>query len=315
MHLSTVNILRPRQNGRHFADDIFKCIFVNENARVSIKISKLLFLMIQLTIFQHRFRWLGAGQASSHCLNQWWLVYWRIYASLGLNELRSLLILGFIDLDLQFYFQFQTSYFSKLCVSHSFASFYIYLVRPSPVSVPHPTWQRTYTDFHECGHGPAMDRETVYHYILVRPLEFQPPSTRQLALDFTRCYRFSPYYIRFACRNFICQLQSITETTIKLQPLTFILFQFQAGEACLSAIFSVVNTYAIQNTRLFHILTRFVHVGPLDRYAHHRCRVIGRELWTCLGDSVAFHLQTWSPEYRAENTLQSDNPASYSINT
>ena len=26
-----INTLRPRQNGRHFADDIFKCIFVNEN--------------------------------------------------------------------------------------------------------------------------------------------------------------------------------------------------------------------------------------------------------------------------------------------
>ena len=26
-----------------------------------------------------------AGQATSHYLNQWWLVYWRIYASLGLN--------------------------------------------------------------------------------------------------------------------------------------------------------------------------------------------------------------------------------------
>ena len=25
------NTLRPRQNGRHFADDIFKCIFLNEN--------------------------------------------------------------------------------------------------------------------------------------------------------------------------------------------------------------------------------------------------------------------------------------------
>ena len=26
-----VNPLKPRQNGRHFADDIFKCIFLNEN--------------------------------------------------------------------------------------------------------------------------------------------------------------------------------------------------------------------------------------------------------------------------------------------
>ena len=34
-----LNTLRPRQNGRHFADDIFKCIFLNENVRISIKIS------------------------------------------------------------------------------------------------------------------------------------------------------------------------------------------------------------------------------------------------------------------------------------
>ena len=35
----TVSTLRPRQNGRHFADDIFKCIFLNENAWISLKIS------------------------------------------------------------------------------------------------------------------------------------------------------------------------------------------------------------------------------------------------------------------------------------
>ena len=33
-----LNSLRPRQNGRHFADDIFKCIFLNENVWISIKI-------------------------------------------------------------------------------------------------------------------------------------------------------------------------------------------------------------------------------------------------------------------------------------
>ena len=33
------NTLRPRQNGRHFPDDIFKCIFLNENAWILIKIS------------------------------------------------------------------------------------------------------------------------------------------------------------------------------------------------------------------------------------------------------------------------------------
>ena len=34
-----VNTLRPRHNGSHFAADILKCIFLNENAGVSIKIS------------------------------------------------------------------------------------------------------------------------------------------------------------------------------------------------------------------------------------------------------------------------------------
>ena len=34
-----INTLRPRQNGRHFPDDIFKCIFLNENVLISIKIS------------------------------------------------------------------------------------------------------------------------------------------------------------------------------------------------------------------------------------------------------------------------------------
>ena len=38
-YLQCINTLRPRQNGRHFADDIFKCIFLNENVWISIKIS------------------------------------------------------------------------------------------------------------------------------------------------------------------------------------------------------------------------------------------------------------------------------------
>ena len=40
-HIPCINIntLRPRQNGHHFADDTFKRIFLNENVRISIKIS------------------------------------------------------------------------------------------------------------------------------------------------------------------------------------------------------------------------------------------------------------------------------------
>ena len=34
-----LNTLRPRQNGRHFTYNIFKCIFLHENVLISIKIS------------------------------------------------------------------------------------------------------------------------------------------------------------------------------------------------------------------------------------------------------------------------------------
>ena len=34
-----INTLRPRQNGRHFPDNILKCIFLNENIWISITIS------------------------------------------------------------------------------------------------------------------------------------------------------------------------------------------------------------------------------------------------------------------------------------
>ena len=85
-----VNTLRPTQNGRHFPDDIFKCIFLNENVRLPIKIS-LKFVpkgpINKIPAFVQIMAW--RRQATSHYLNQLWLVYWRIYASLGLNELIS----------------------------------------------------------------------------------------------------------------------------------------------------------------------------------------------------------------------------------
>ena len=34
-----LNTLRPKQNGRHFADDTFKRIFMNEKVRISFNIS------------------------------------------------------------------------------------------------------------------------------------------------------------------------------------------------------------------------------------------------------------------------------------
>ena len=34
-----INTLRRRENGRRFAADVFKCIFLNENVWITIKIS------------------------------------------------------------------------------------------------------------------------------------------------------------------------------------------------------------------------------------------------------------------------------------
>ena len=39
LQLHNLNTMRPRQNGRHLADNISKCIFLDENAWISIKIS------------------------------------------------------------------------------------------------------------------------------------------------------------------------------------------------------------------------------------------------------------------------------------
>ena len=46
-----------------------------------------LFLRVQLTIIHHWFReWLGVGQAASHYLNKWWLVYICVTRSQWVNS-------------------------------------------------------------------------------------------------------------------------------------------------------------------------------------------------------------------------------------
>ena len=80
---NSLNTLRPRQNGQHFPDDIFKCIFLNENISISINISLKLAHKGQINNNPA----LVQIMAKSHFLNQWLLFCWRIYVALGLNEL------------------------------------------------------------------------------------------------------------------------------------------------------------------------------------------------------------------------------------
>ena len=90
-HNKAINSLRPRQNGHHFADDPFKRIFLNETLRISIKIS-LNFVpkgpINDIPALVQIMGWRRRGDKPLY--GPWWLVYWRIYASLGLNELTLL---------------------------------------------------------------------------------------------------------------------------------------------------------------------------------------------------------------------------------
>ena len=82
------NTLRPRQK-----DVISQTTFSNAFSWMKmfeyrLKFHWNVFRGVQLTISQHWCRyWLGAGQATSHHLDQWCLDYRRIYVSLDLNEL------------------------------------------------------------------------------------------------------------------------------------------------------------------------------------------------------------------------------------
>ena len=71
----------------HFADDIFKCIFVNENVWISLKISLKFvpkFRIHNIPALVKIMAW--RQQATSHHLNHWRLVYRRIYVSLGITQ-------------------------------------------------------------------------------------------------------------------------------------------------------------------------------------------------------------------------------------
>ena len=80
------NTLRTRQNGRHFPDGILKCIFLNENVWITIRIS-LTFVpegpINNIPTFVQIMAWRQSGDKplSDAIMSS-------IYTSLGLNDLR-----------------------------------------------------------------------------------------------------------------------------------------------------------------------------------------------------------------------------------
>ena len=68
-----VNTLKPKPNGHRFADEIFKVIIVNQNCwNLTKKITEKCSQMFNKQYANIGSEWLGAGQATSHYLNQWW---------------------------------------------------------------------------------------------------------------------------------------------------------------------------------------------------------------------------------------------------
>ena len=91
-----VNTLRRRQNRRHLADDIFKSILLIENVLIAITISQKFIptgpinnipSLVQIMAWS----WPGDKPLSEPVMVT--IVYWRIYASLGLKELKHHLII------------------------------------------------------------------------------------------------------------------------------------------------------------------------------------------------------------------------------
>ena len=87
--LNPINTLRPRQNERHFADDIFNCILLNENVwwnliKISLKfVPKGPINNIPSLVQIMACRLVGTKPFTD-------ADYWRIYESLGLRELKEI---------------------------------------------------------------------------------------------------------------------------------------------------------------------------------------------------------------------------------
>ena len=82
---------RGREKVAAISETIFSNAFSwNCEMKMKIQFHWTLFSMVQLTINQCWFSsWLGTDQATSHDMNQWWLVVWRINVSFSLSEINN----------------------------------------------------------------------------------------------------------------------------------------------------------------------------------------------------------------------------------
>ena len=73
----------------HFTEDIFKCIFLNENVRILIKISLYFFLMVQYSSFGSDSCLASTRRQAIIWTNDGWFIDAYVYVPLGLNDLKE----------------------------------------------------------------------------------------------------------------------------------------------------------------------------------------------------------------------------------
>ena len=73
-----------------FSDDIFKYIFLNEDVWISLKISLKFIPKVRINNIPALVQMMAWRRSGDMPLSEPMIVYWRIYASLGLSELTLL---------------------------------------------------------------------------------------------------------------------------------------------------------------------------------------------------------------------------------
>ena len=90
IQMSTFNSSSPGQNGCHFADDIFRCIFVNDKLCIVIKIS--LKFVLKGSVDNYPIIGLDNGLVPNRQQAIIWTnadsIHWCIYSALGGDELK-----------------------------------------------------------------------------------------------------------------------------------------------------------------------------------------------------------------------------------
>ena len=103
--------LRPRKNCRRSANGISKYIFLNESVWMSLKVSlkfvRKFWIHNVLALIQIM-AWRRPGE--THYLNQWGLVFWRIYASQSVNCIQMICTRSYRDIYIQVSMYYKSIY-------------------------------------------------------------------------------------------------------------------------------------------------------------------------------------------------------------